>query len=150
MTDKQKSTLTAIEEHFDDWFTLSQLKQYIEAAPATLTSLVKLGYLERSNGTINKVYHYILIDNSNLPEEEKVKREFTTKMHNADGLLTHLNNSLASWTKQSAEVGIEFPEEEYMAWYNKMNERILKEKEKIKADYLELTGLELFYEDSAF
>lgn len=149
MTDKQRTILEAIEQHFDDWFTLSQLKEFTEAAPATLTSLVKLGYLERSNGTINKVYQYRLL-NVEIPEEEKLKREYVTKVNNADGLLTHLNNSLASWTKQSAEVGIEFPEAEYMAWYNKMNERVLKKKERILAEYKELTGQELFYEDSAF
>lgn len=149
MTDKQKTVLNMIEEHFADWFTLSELKEYTEVAPATLTSLVKQGYLERSEVMKNKVYQYRLIG-SDLPEEEKVKRDFLMRVNNVDGLLTHLNNSLASWTKQTEELGIEFPKEEYLAWYEKMNGLIFREKEKIKAEYRELTGEDLNHEDSAF
>lgn len=110
MTEKQKKVLEVITLHFkSETFIFSDLKQYGDFYPATLTSLVNLGLIEVRELNKKKVYKLI----SDYLDEET---ELQLAIRQTEGILSHLDNSQEYWTKQLEEVGIKFPEEEYQNW----------------------------------
>lgn len=123
MTDKQYKMMDVIATHFlNKSFYFNELKQYGEFYPATLTSLVGLGYVvKKEDSKGKKIYQYIEPD---LSEEDakvnKQRMELESQINQAKGVLDHLNSSKANWIRTTESLGIEFPEEEFNAWADKI------------------------------
>lgn len=119
MTDKQYKLMDVIAVNFiNKEFYFSELKQYGEFYPATLTSLVNLGYVQKKEDSKGKaLYRYIEPD---LNPEELAKNkqimELNFQINQAKGVLQHLENSKQSWIKQLEAMGLDFPEEKYEEW----------------------------------
>ena len=117
MTKKQQALLEIINTYFNNKpFYFSELSQFGDFHPATLTSLCKLGLIEATQQKNKKLY---LLKATELSEISKLQLE----VKQLEGILTHLENSKENWKNQLEEVGIEFPEAQFQQWYEIVKER---------------------------
>lgn len=125
MTEKQLSMFSVIESHFsEEAFEFQDLKAYGDFYPATLTSLVKQGLVEKLNQSGKGLYQMRVLGLSDQEEQDRAEEfELERNINRAKGVLDHLVNSKASWVRQMAELGLEFPEEEFENWSKMVYER---------------------------
>lgn len=119
MTDKQYKMMDCISTNFiNKNFYFQDLKEYGEFHPATLTSLVNLGFIQkREDGKGKYIYSYIEPDlNEEDSKRNKERMELEFQINQAKGALDHLSRSKQNWIKQLEEMGLEFPEKEYDIW----------------------------------
>lgn len=119
MTEKQYKMMDVISTKFiNKCFYFSELKQYGDFYPATLTSLVNLGFVHKKEDTKGKiVYQYIEPDlNDDELTKNKQIMELEFQINQAKGVLDHLERSKQNWIKQLGEMGLEFPEAKYEEW----------------------------------
>lgn len=119
MTEQQYKMMDVISEHFmNKKFYFSELKEYGSFYPATLTSLVNLGYVHKEEDAKGKaVYKYIEPDQDpDKLAQNKQRMELEFQINQAKGVLDHLERSKQNWIKQLNEMGLEFPEAKYEEW----------------------------------
>lgn len=123
MTDNQYQLMDCIATNFNNKnFYFADLKEYGTFYPATLTSLVNLGFIDKKPDKRGKyVYSYV---EPCLTQEEQEKNkqimELEFQVNQAKGLLDHLERSKVSWITQIEEMGLEFPLQDYDIWFNKV------------------------------